>query len=156
MTLIRSFDIEDLYDLFICVASFFANYLHLLLYAGALRCRIAIEYRDMYFGISLHHYFSTRSVQIIRHTFMKLQPTMYHLCGMALAYGLVLFIPMNVDFTYETNVELLVIGWLNIGLIVMVRKRIQFPTPDRQRIDVIGALKTLWWAFFWPNYLINK
>ncbi|MBC3861175.1 hypothetical protein H8K32_03605 [Undibacterium jejuense] len=86
---------------------------------------------------------------------MKLQPTMYHLCGMAIAYGIVLFLPMLVDFMYESQTELMMIGWLNIGLIVMVTKRIPFPAPDRKRIDVIGALKTLWWAFFWPNYLVK-
>jgi len=86
---------------------------------------------------------------------MKLQLALYHLCSMALAYGVILLLPMIVDFTFETNIELMVIGWLNIGMIVMVRKRIAFPTPDMRRIDVAGALKTLWWALFWPNYLFD-
>ena len=44
---------------------------------------------------------------------------MYHLCEMAIAYGIVLFLPTLVDFMYESETEVMLIGWLNIGLIVM-------------------------------------
>jgi len=75
---------------------------------------------------------------------------------MALAYLVILLLPMVVDFAFETNVELLVIVWLNIGMIVMIQKKIAFPTPDMRRIDVTGALRTLWWAMFWPTYLFKN
>jgi len=87
---------------------------------------------------------------------MNIKHIVYHLTGMAIAYGLVLLIPIICDFIFDTNIEMFVIGWFNIGLIVMIRKQISFPTPDMQRVDIKGGLKALWWAFFWPNYLLKK
>ena len=87
---------------------------------------------------------------------MNLRSTFYHLLAMALAYGLVLLLPMMVDFAFDTDVELIVIGWLNIGMVVMIGKGIEFPKPDTRHVDVVGALKTFWWALFWPNYLFHS
>ena len=86
---------------------------------------------------------------------MKLRSIFYHLFAMAIAYAVVLLLPMIFDFAFETNVELIVIGWLNLGMMVMIAKGVEFPKPDTRRIDVVGALNTFWWALFWPKYLFN-
>lgn len=75
---------------------------------------------------------------------------------MVVSYGAVLAVPMFLDFVFDTNIEIFVIVWLNIGLMVMRLKRINFPRPNPHRVDVRGGLNTLWWALFWPRYLLNN
>ncbi|GGC76915.1 hypothetical protein [Undibacterium terreum] len=87
---------------------------------------------------------------------MKLKNLVCHLIAMTLAYGLVLFAPVLCDFFFDTHVQIYVVIWCNIGLFVMRAKNMPFPIPDMGRIDVVGGLKTLWWAVFWPNYLIRR
>lgn len=87
---------------------------------------------------------------------MNLRRYLCFLLGMIIAYGAVLTAPVILDFVFDTNVETFVIIWLNIGLMVMRLRKIEFPMPDMRRIDVRGGLNMLWWALFWPRYLLNK
>ncbi len=87
---------------------------------------------------------------------MNARNLIYHLIAMTAAYGLVLLVPVFCDFFFDTHVQIYVVIWCNIGLFVMRAKKMAFPIPDMRRIDVVGGLKTLWWAVFWPNYLIRK
>ena len=84
---------------------------------------------------------------------MKLQHIIYHLSAMVIAYGIVLVLPMLFDYVFDTCTEIVVIVWLNIGLLVMRVRKIPFPSPDMHHVDVKGGLKVLWWAIFWPNYM---
>lgn len=86
---------------------------------------------------------------------MSFRRYFYLALAMIVAYGTVLTTPMILDFVFDTNVEIFVIIWLNIGLMVMRLRKIDFPMPDTRRIDVQGGLKILWWALFWPRYLLN-
>lgn len=76
-----------------------------------------------------------------------------HMIAMVIAYGLVLIAPLICDFVFDTYLEIAVIAWCNIGLFVMRLRKMPFPVPDTSRIDIVGGLKVLWWAIFWPNYL---
>lgn len=57
------------------------------------------------------------------------------------------------DLLFDTIVRLALTCWLFIGLGVMLSKRVAFPLPRGDRLDVGGALVTLWWAAFWPKYV---
>ncbi|MBA5606447.1 hypothetical protein H3H36_13900 [Duganella sp. FT3S] len=76
--------------------------------------------------------------------------------AMVIAYGTVLLVPLLVDYTFDTRTEYLAIIWLNVGLAVMRLKQIPFPLPDMGHIDVGGGLRVLWWALFWPSYLLPR
>ena len=85
---------------------------------------------------------------------------MYHLCEMAIAYGIVLFLPTLVDFMYESETEVMLIGWLNIGLIVMayendfvevlahkqriLRRYLFEPTPFAIHVSLCGTISIGW------------
>ena len=86
---------------------------------------------------------------------MNTKHFIFHVIGMALAYICVLIVPIFFDFSYQTHTELYVIAWLTVGLLVMQIKVISYPKPYIDRIDVIGGLKVLWWALFWPRYLLQ-
>lgn len=85
-----------------------------------------------------------------------LKPLFFHVLAMALAYGIALLLPAVFDFIFDTHVELFVIVWLNAGLFIMRLKRLAFPLPDMARIDVRGGLRVLWWALFWPRYVLKR
>lgn len=87
---------------------------------------------------------------------MKLHHYLYHLLAMVGAYGLVLLVPMLVDFAFGSYTELSLILWLTIGIGVMHAKKVRYPTPDMHSVDVRGGLRVLWWALFWPRYLSGK
>ena len=81
---------------------------------------------------------------------------LFHILAMTIAYGSVLIIPMLFDYAFDTNVEIFVIVWLNTGLFVMRLKNMPFPQPDNNRVDVRGGWRALWWAAFWPSYLLRR
>jgi hypothetical protein len=87
---------------------------------------------------------------------MNPKQTFNYVAAMALAYGIVLALPVACDFLFDTHLELLTIAWCNTGLIVMLVKRLPYPVPDGSHLDIRGGLKTLWWAMFWPTYLLRK
>lgn len=84
-----------------------------------------------------------------------MRTSMNYVLAILAAYGMVLLAPMLFDFAFDTNVELLVIVWLNVGMFIMRAKKMAFPMPDMRRIDIKGALRLMWWALFWPNYLVG-
>ena len=87
---------------------------------------------------------------------MKPHHYLFDVLAMALAYGAVLTPSLLIDFAFDTRCEWLVIVWFNIGIAVMRWKNMDFPSPDMRRIDVLGGLRVLWWALFWPTYLGRK
>lgn len=72
------------------------------------------------------------------------------------AFIIVLIVPLICDFLFDTYVEMGMIVWFNVGLFVMRMKRMAFPMPRPDRVDVGGGLRVLWWAVFWPRYLLRK
>ena len=86
---------------------------------------------------------------------MKLRHILNYLLATLFAYGTVLVLPMLCDYVFDTHIEIVVITWLNIGIIVMLMKHMTLPVIDARRIDVKACLRMLWWALFWPRYLIN-
>ena len=72
------------------------------------------------------------------------------------AFVIVLTIPLILDFMFGTYFELGLIAWFNVGLFVMRSKNIAFPMPRPDRIDIPGGLRLLWWALFWPRYVLKK
>ena len=87
---------------------------------------------------------------------MKLSNFFNYALAVIAAYGVVLALPMVIDFVFDTNLELITIFWINIGVFVMRAKRMNVPTPDSRRIDLGGGLRLLWWSLFWPNYLVAR
>lgn len=61
-----------------------------------------------------------------------------------------------IDVFLNTSLTILGVIWLNLGLACMRFKKIIFPMPDKNKIDVVGSFNLMWWAIFWPKYLINR
>lgn len=59
----------------------------------------------------------------------------------------------TLDLLFNTVFRLVLVSWLCIGIGVMLSKRVSFPVPNGDRLDVRGAFATLWWAAFWPRYV---
>lgn len=78
------------------------------------------------------------------------------LLAMAIACMLLLAAPWILDELLGSWFAVATIAWLNIGLFVLKTRQTKVPVPDRHRIDVRGALRTLWWALFWPRYLKDR
>ncbi len=87
---------------------------------------------------------------------MKISNFMNFFLTIVAAYGLMLALPMVLDFAFDTNIEIITIAWINVGVFVMRAKKIDVPMPDNRRIDVSGGLRLLWWSLFWPGYLMAK
>ncbi|WP_426105194.1 hypothetical protein [Massilia sp. TSP1-1-2] len=86
---------------------------------------------------------------------MTVKQLVFHLAVMASAYAGVLIVPVIAYVTCNIHSELDVIVWLNVGLFVMQMKKISFPTPSMHHVDTMGGLRLLWWALFWPRYLLR-
>jgi hypothetical protein len=86
---------------------------------------------------------------------MTVKQLIYRIAGMAFAYACVLIVPTVVDFICAANIALCVIVWLNVGLFVMRIKKMPFPEPSVDRIDIRGGLRVLRWALFSPRYLLR-
>jgi hypothetical protein len=87
---------------------------------------------------------------------MTAKQFLHQLASITLAYGVLLAVPLLVDFVCDTHSELLIIAWCNIGVLVMRAKKIGFPMPDNSRVDLAGGLRVLWWSLFWPEYLRRR
>ena len=46
--------------------------------------------------------------------------------------------------------------WLCIGGLVLAHRKIEYPVPSGDRIDIKGALAMFWWMAWWPRYLRGK
>lgn len=86
---------------------------------------------------------------------MTFKQLIFHVVGMGLAYGCTLIVPTLIDLHYDTHIELYAIAWLTVGLLVMQLKSVSYPAPAVDRIDVMGGFRVLWWALFWPRYLLR-
>lgn len=84
---------------------------------------------------------------------MRLKTILFSCVSLIAAYGTVLAIPVSIDFMFDTSIQLIVITWINIGVTVMRLKKMPFPLPASDRVDLQGGLRLLWWALFWPSYL---
>ncbi len=71
----------------------------------------------------------------------------------AIVWLVIFALTSTFDLMFDTIVRLTLTSWLCIGIGVMRSKRMVFPLPRGDRLDVGGALATLWWAAFWPKYL---
>jgi hypothetical protein len=87
---------------------------------------------------------------------MKISNFFYYSLAVAAAYCVVLALPMVLDFAFDTNFALITIIWINVGVFVMRAKKMHIPMPDGRRIDVGGGVRLLWWALFWPRYLLAQ
>ncbi|HEY8100331.1 MAG TPA: hypothetical protein VIF82_06225 [Burkholderiaceae bacterium] len=87
---------------------------------------------------------------------MNFKDWLYQLVAFLIAWSIVSSLMGLVDDFYGTLTRLYLTAWLCAGMAVMLMKNIKFPYPQVDRVDVIGAFKTLWWATFWPRYLIRK
>lgn len=47
-------------------------------------------------------------------------------------------------------------GWVLIGLVLMIANSFGAPLPSGETVDVIGALRMLWWAALWPMRVFTK
>lgn len=57
---------------------------------------------------------------------------------------------LGIQFWPET------VAWLLIGLVLMIPDSKGAPIPSGEAVDLIGALKMLWWAALWPTRLFKK
>ncbi|MET3131156.1 hypothetical protein AAKU55_001415 [Oxalobacteraceae bacterium GrIS 1.11] len=84
---------------------------------------------------------------------MKLTNIVHQATALIVAFGLLLSLPMVLDYAFDTSIETCVIVWVNVGMFTMRAKNIVFPMPAPHYIDVGGGLRLLWWAIYWPAYL---
>ena len=49
-----------------------------------------------------------------------------------------------------------VMAWLLIGLVLMLPNSYGAPFPSGDNVDVVGALRMLWWSALWPSRLFKK
>ncbi len=73
-----------------------------------------------------------------------------------IAWTVLLFAPLLVDQVIHALIHLVLLGWVCIGLGVMLTKGIDLPKMKADRVDVAGAVRILWWAVHWPRHLISK
>lgn len=69
---------------------------------------------------------------------------------------LVMSITLPIDIMLNSLITFFGIVWINIGLATIRIKKIILPMPDGSRIDVIGGFRILWWALFWPKYVLRN
>ena len=87
---------------------------------------------------------------------MDLRSSFNQFLALVIAYGAALALPTIADFILDTHFEWIAVLWLNVGLFVMRVKKIAFPMPKGDRVDMRGGLTILWWALFWPSYLLRR
>ena len=78
---------------------------------------------------------------------------LYQMMALLIASTILLAISGLLDDMFNTVSHFFVIAWLCTGLGVMLVKKVDFPLPRADRMDVPGAFRMLWWAAFWPRYL---
>ncbi|MCP5426177.1 MAG: hypothetical protein H6970_14080 [Gammaproteobacteria bacterium] len=48
---------------------------------------------------------------------------------------------------------IVIVGWFIWGAKIIGQREWDAPQPAVDRIDVVAALRVLWWAAWWPRYL---
>lgn len=74
--------------------------------------------------------------------------------ALLVAWMLLLCATYLLDRHFGKITQLCLVLWLCIGMGIMLIKKIDFPVPRWDTIDVIGAFRMLWWAGFWPRYVL--
>jgi hypothetical protein len=69
-----------------------------------------------------------------------------------LAMALCAMVGHAIDFQFWPAVT----GWVLAGLILMLRDSVDAPIPAGTYVDVVGALRMLWWAAQWPMRLFKR
>lgn len=77
----------------------------------------------------------------------------YQMLALLVAWTIILAITGLFDKACGTVSQYFAIAWLCLGIGIMLLKKIDFPLPKPDRIDVPGAFRMLWWAAYWPSYL---
>lgn len=84
---------------------------------------------------------------------MNFSRWLHQMLALLIAWTILLGVTGLLDEFYGTVSQYLVMVWLCLGIGVMLLKKIDFPVPQADRIDVPGAFRMLWWAAFWSRYL---
>jgi len=86
---------------------------------------------------------------------MKYKAMINRSVALFIAWVIVLLGAGVFDAYFETWLRLNLTVWLWSGLIVLYLKKIPPPLPDANMPDVPGAFRMLWWALWWPFYLVR-
>jgi hypothetical protein len=78
---------------------------------------------------------------------------MYQMVALLIAWTVLLAATGLIDELFNFETHPILIGWLCVGIGIMLIRKIDFPLPAIDRVDVPGAFTMLWWAAFWPRYL---
>jgi hypothetical protein len=87
--------------------------------------------------------------------FVKFKRWLYQMVALLIVWTILLAVTGWLDKLCNTMSQFFIIAWLCVGIGIMLLKKIDFPLPQADRVDVPGAFKMLWWAAFWPYYLIK-
>ena len=78
---------------------------------------------------------------------------MYQMLALLIAWAILLAATGLIDELYSIKSHFILTVWLCVGIGIMLIKKVDFPYPRVDRIDVPGAFTMLWWSAFWPRYL---
>ena len=77
----------------------------------------------------------------------------FQMLALLIAWAILLGATGLIDELCGVEIHLILTAWLCIGIGIMLIKKIDFPFPGVDLIDVPGAFTMLWWAACWPCYL---
>lgn len=49
-----------------------------------------------------------------------------------------------------------IMGWVLAGLVLMLGNSFGAPIPSGENVDVVGALRMLWWSTLWPTSVFQR
>jgi hypothetical protein len=91
-----------------------------------------------------------------RHGLMTPKQWVHRLVALEVAWCLLLAACAVVGRLINFQFWPALMGWVLIGLVLMIPDSFGAPLPSGETVDVIGALRMLWWAALWPMRLFNK
>jgi hypothetical protein len=80
---------------------------------------------------------------------------MYQMVALLVAWAILLAATRLIEELCSIQIHSILITWLGVGIVIMSTKKVNFPFPLVDRVDVPGAFVMLWWAAFWPKYLLK-
>jgi hypothetical protein len=87
---------------------------------------------------------------------MTFRQWVHRLVALGVAWCFVLAVCAVLGDTFDLRFWPAVMGWVVIGLALMVRNSFAAPIPCGEYVDVVGALRMLWWAALWPMRLFKR
>ncbi len=87
---------------------------------------------------------------------MNLKTIILRLSALFYVWAVVLFSAALIDKLFGTIFQPLLGGWLLIGFITMLQKKIMLPAWKSNRSPIRVAFELLWWALWWPKYIWSK